>query len=228
MKTNSNKKQTQFAVLGLGRFGFEIAKALFLSGCEVLAVDIDEERTAEIVEFATHTAVADVTEETVLRQLAISSFDTVIIAIGDDLQASIICSFICKELGCAHIVAKARDSKHARILEKVGVDDVIIPEADSAQKAASKLTNPQLNDLMEFADGYSIAEFGIPKQWIDKTLAALKIPAKFHVNILIIVGEDNAVSMPTGDAKLKPTDKIVIGGLNDDVKRLADAINRLS
>ena len=115
-----NKKKNQFAVLGLGRFGSEIAKSLYANGCEVLAVDASEELTAAVVGYTTHTAVCDVTDEATLRQLEIASFDTVVVSIGDNLQASIMCAFLCKELGCPHIVAKARDEKHAKILEKIG------------------------------------------------------------------------------------------------------------
>ncbi len=227
MKSNNKKKQTQFAVLGLGRFGAEITKALFKTGAEVLAVDIDEERTFELSNFSTHSITADASEETCLKQMAINTFDTVIVAIGDNMQASIMCAFICKELGCKHIIAKARDSKHAKILEKIGVDEVVIPEADSAIKTATKLLNPQINDLMELADGYSIAEFVVPEPWLNRTLIELQIPNHYHVNILIILGSDTSITMPSGETLIKIGDKIIVGGFTDDIKKLGLAIDKL-
>lgn len=228
MATNTKKKRKQFAVLGLGRFGSEIAKSLFFNGCEVLAVDADEESTAAVVGYTTHTAVADVTDEATLRQLEITSFDTVIVSIGDNLQASIMCAFLCKDLGCPHIIAKARDEKHAKILEKIGVDEVIIPEADSAKKTATKLINPKISELMELADGYSIAEFKIPEEWSNKTLFDLKLPSKYQVNVLIILSKNKEFTMPSGDSVLDSTDMIVVGGMTQDIKRLGDAISRLT
>lgn len=227
MSISSKQNKKQIAVLGLGRFGAEIAKSLYNNGSEVLAVDADEERVATLEGYATNTAVADISDEAVLKQLAISSFDTVIVAIGDDMQSSIICSFICKELGCNHIIAKARDDKHAKILEKIGVDEVIIPEADSARKTATKLLNPQIHDLMELANGYSVAEFEIPKNWGGKSLATLMLPSKYSVNVLIVL-ENNEFKLPTADTVLNENDKIVAGGRTKDLSRLADALNKMS
>lgn len=227
MKPVVKKRNTQFAILGIGRFGFEIAKSLTASGCEVLAVDQDEERSKEVAEFATHTVTADISEEAILKQLEINSFDVVIVAIGDNMQASIMCAFICKELGCKHLVAKARDKKHAKILEKIGVDEVIIPEADSAIKTATKLTNPQINDLMELADGYSIAEFKIPASWNGKDLKTLKLPNKYHINILIILNSAKQAIIPTAETIVAENDKIIVGGFTPEIKKLGAAINRL-
>ena len=110
----------QVAVLGLGRFGTELTKALYNSGCEVLAVDQNEDRIYEIADNATHAVATNVAEESNLRQIGITEFDGVVIAIGDNIQASIITALNCKEMGCNYIVAKAQNAKHARVLEKIG------------------------------------------------------------------------------------------------------------
>jgi trk system potassium uptake protein TrkA len=228
MANNKKTKKTQFAVLGLGRFGAQIAQSLYANGGEVLAVDISEEKTAAVAEFATHVVTADVSDEAVLKQLEIADFDTVIVAIGENVQTSIICSFICKELGCKHIVAKARDPRHANILQKIGVDEIIIPEADSAKKAAAKLLNPNIHDLMELADGYSVAEFNIPDSWAGKSLKDLMLPSRFGVNVLIIINPSNKVLTISGETVLSQNDKIVVGGTTEDIGQLSDEITKLA
>ena len=120
MKKFKHTKNQQFAVLGLGKFGTEITKALYNYGYEVLAIDIDEEKVNEVANYCTHSLVADVSEENTLRTVAIENFDTVVIAIGNNIQASIITALICKELGVKNIIAKAHNEKHGKVLNKIG------------------------------------------------------------------------------------------------------------
>ena len=132
MKRFKHTKKQQFAVLGMGRFGEEITKALYNYGYEVLAVDIDEERIHEVSTYITHAIVADISEESTLKSLAIDTFDTVIIAIGSNVQSSIMIALTCKELGCQNVIAKAHNEMHGKLLSKIGVDSVIYPEAQIA------------------------------------------------------------------------------------------------
>lgn len=214
IKKRAFESNKQYAVLGLGKFGIEIAKSLSAFGCEVLAVDENEEITNSLIGIATHTATADVSDENVLKSLDIDSFDAVIIAIGDDMQSSVMCALNCKELGAKYIIAKAKNDKHAKILEKIGVDKIVVPEADTASRAAFMLFNPNINDIMEMQDGYSIAQMNLPKSWINKDIVSLDIRNKFNVNVLFVIGAQG-VYVPDSNTVFQAGDKICVGGLTD-------------
>ena len=214
----------QVAVLGLGRFGAELTKALYNSGCEVLAVDQNEDRIYEIADNATHAVATNVAEESNLRQIGITEFDGVVIAIGDNIQASIITALNCKEMGCNYIVAKAQNAKHARVLEKIGVDYVIIPEADSAVKTARLLTQPQISDIVNITSNYSIAQVAVPEDWAGKKLSEMNLRNRFDVNVLIVISGSGVNSMPSGETTFARGDKMVIGGESDSIKSFADRI----
>ena len=216
----------QVAVLGLGRFGTEVTKALYSYGCDVLAVDENEEKTYEVADFATHTVTTNVAEESNLKSIGITDFDAVIIAIGDNIQASIITALICKEMGVNYIVAKAQNSKHAKVLKKIGVDYVVIPEADTAIKTARLLTHPKINDLIELAGGYSLAEIAVPKDWIGKALIDLDIRNRYAVNVLIVISKDGQVNAnPYGATVLSEGSKLIVGGNISDIGALSSRIS---
>lgn len=217
MKAVKKEKNTQYAVLGLGRFGMEIVKELSRNNCEVLAVDVKEENINAVANIATHAVIGDASEENVLKQIAIDSFDVVIIAIGQNMQASIVCALCCKELGCKYIIAKANSDKHATILKKIGVDKIIIPEAESAIRTATILLNPSVTEIIELEDGYSIAEIDLPQSWTGKKLMELRIRNKFNINVLLIIAASKQITSPEGNTELNEGDKLVIGGLSDDL-----------
>ena len=214
----------QVAVLGLGRFGTEIAKALYNSGCEVLAVDQNEDRIYEVADVTTHAVATNVAEESNLKQLGITEFDGVVIAIGDNIQASIITALNCKEMGCNYIVAKAQNAKHARVLEKIGVDYVIIPEADSAIKTARLLTQPQISDIVSITSNYSIAQVNVPDAWAGRKLSEMDLRNRYDVNVLIVITKAGVNSMPSGDTVFSVGDKIVIGGESSSIKAFGDRL----
>lgn len=210
---NVNK---QYAVLGLGLFGSEIVKTLSDYGCEVLAVDEDEENSNALKGIATYTATADVSDEAVLRSLDIDKFDVVVIAIGENLQASIVCALCCKELGAKYVVAKAQNEKHAKILQKIGVDLVVLPEADSAQRTAIQLFNPNIQEVIEMKNGYSIAEITIPDEWAGKDIVSLNLRKSYVINVLSVVRGDS-LFVPSADTVVTSGDKLVVGGMTKDM-----------
>lgn len=225
MKKFKHYKRQQFAVLGLGRFGMEITKALYNYGYEVLAVDTDEEKINEVSNFCTHAIVADVSEDNTLKSLSIESFDTVIIAIGNNMQASIITALTCKEMGVTNIIAKAHNEKHGKVLSKIGVTNVIYPEAAMAVKVATMLVNPNIQNHMEIVSGYSIAEINIADKWVNKSLGELALRNQYAVNVLIIIrANDEVITTPSGDTMLKEDDILVVGGSNEDIESLSFAV----
>ena len=222
-----NKNIQQFAVIGLGKFGAALAKALFKLGKDVLAIDIVEERVNNIREFVTHTITADASDLNVLKELGISNFDVVIVAIGQNMQANILITMVCKEMGIKYIVAKAQGNIHKAVLERIGADLVIVPEEDMATKLAATLVNPGLSDLMGLTEDYSIIETEIPESWDGKSLTDLNIRGKYGINLLMIKRKGNVIT-PMGDTILNSGDKLISGGMNDDIHRFTEKMASLS
>lgn len=136
----------QFAVIGMGRFGLSVAKALSDMGFDVLAIDTDEHRTQAVSNIVTHAVSADSTDEEALRALGIRNFDVVVVAIGQDIQASILTTLILKDLGLPIIIVKAQNELHGKVLQKIGADKVIYPERDMGLRVAHHLTSPNILD----------------------------------------------------------------------------------
>ncbi len=212
-------KNLQFAVIGLGIFGTEMVKTLANKGCEVLAIDSDPNRIAEVSDYATHCVNADATDEKVLEQIGLPSFDNVIIGIGSNIQASIMCTLLCKELGAKNITAKAINANHAAILTKIGVDRVIVPEADIAVKTATMVAYPQMSDMIELTEELAIVEIDMPASWCGKSLAELRIREKYGVTVIFLLHQDGNVT-PSGDTVCRDDYTVVLGGPMDNLETL--------
>lgn len=212
-------KNLQFAVIGLGIFGTELVKTLANKGCEVLAIDADANRIAEVSDYATHCVNADATDERVLEQIGLPSFDNVIIGIGRNIQASIMCTLLCKEMGAKNITAKAINDNHAAILTKLGVDRVIVPEADSAAKTATMIAYPQMSDMIELTDDLAIVEIDMPASWNDKSIAELRIREKYGVTVIFILHDEGNVT-PLGTTVCHAGSTVVLGGPMDKLETL--------
>ena len=212
-------KNLQFAVIGLGIFGTEMVKTLSNKGCDVLALDNDAACIDEVMDYATHCVNADATDEQVLREIGIASFDNVIIAIGSNLQASIMCTLLCKELGAKNITAKAINENHASILSKIGVDRVIIPEADSANKAASLIAYPQMSDMVQLKEDLAIVEIETPASWDGKTLSQLSIRDRYGVTVIFILQDGERIT-PWGNSVFRSGGTVVLGGPMEKLETL--------
>ncbi len=216
------KEMSEFAVIGLGKFGSAIARELHEMDKQVLVVDIDEDRVNAASEFATHAVIADASDEQAIQAIGISNFDAVIICMGKNMQASILTTLICKEQGASFIVAKASGRKHKEVLNKIGADLVVEPEEEMAQKMAVRLVTPHLNDIMFLDNYFTIAEAEVPQKWEDRTL--IDIRRKFGVTLLLIKNGDKVTSSPTGDTYLRKGDTIVIGGDTASVDKFIDKL----
>ena len=157
------KKNKQFAVIGLGRFGVSVARTLFKGGYEVLAIDSNEERVQKISSEVTHVVQADTTDENALKALGIRNFDVVVVAIGEDVQANVLTTLLLKELGVNYIVAKAKNELHGKMLEKIGADRVVYPERDMGQRVAHNLVSTNVLDYIELSPDLSLVEVTTPK-----------------------------------------------------------------
>jgi trk system potassium uptake protein TrkA len=208
----------QFAVIGMGRFGSSVAKTLYGLGFEVLAVDSSEQRTQEVTSMVTHAVTADCTEVDALRALGISNFDVVVVAIGQDIQASILTTLTLKELGVAKLVVKAQNELHGRVVEKIGADKVIFPERDMGQRVAHHLISPDILDYIELSKDHSIVELKVAKSQAGKNLRQLDIRAKYGCNVMAIKHGDKMNIAPNASDHLREGDVLVVVGSNSDLR----------
>jgi len=214
----------QFAVIGLGRFGSSVAATLAKLGYEVLAVDANEERVQEMADLVTQAVAADTTDEDALKAIGVRNFDVAVVAIGQDIQSSILTTLILKELGVPYIVAKAQNELHGKVLSKIGADKVVYPERDMGLRVAHHLISPNILDHIELTPEYSIVEMQVSSEMAGKTLRELDIRAKFHCNVLAVKREDGQMNItPRADEPLLLTDVLVIVGRNDQLNRLEQA-----
>jgi trk system potassium uptake protein TrkA len=212
----------QVVVIGLGRFGTSVCKELYKLGHEVLAIDQNPEKVNLLKDYASHAAVADATDESNLKTLGVRNFDHAIVAIGDNLQSSVLCTLMLKEIGLKKIWVKARDLQHQKILEKVGADRVIQPENEMGIRIAHHMDSEKLIDYIDLSEDYSIVELAATKKTANKSLNQLNIQTKYGCSILAIKrnAEVNIVPLPTD--KIQLGDILVIIGHREDLKRFED------
>ena len=201
-----------YAVIGLGRFGTEVARRLCALGCEVLAIDVSSELVQQVSNDVTQAVVADARDKEVLRALGLRDFDCAIVAIGGNLGDSVLATMNVKELGVPKVVCKALDDTHRQVLLKLGADQVVIPEHEQAARLAKSLSSYNVLDYIELSGEYGIIEVPAPKTWVGKSLKELNVRAKLGVNILAIKQGDNIDVSPSADYPMGETDILVVLG----------------
>jgi trk system potassium uptake protein TrkA len=217
-------KSNQFVIIGLGRFGSSLGRELVELGVEVLGVDRDEEKVQEMSHILTHTVVADATEEESVRSIGVRNFDCGVVAIGDDIQASILATILLKEFGVKQVVAKAVSDLHGRVLERLGVDRIIYPERDMGIRVAHQLVSPNLLDYIELSPTYTIAELTVPECLTGKSLAQVNPRGKYGCSVVAINKPQGIVIAPTADDRLEKKDVLVVIGTNEQIEEFQAAI----
>lgn len=212
----------QYAVIGLGRFGSSIVNTLVEAGNEVLAIDSNERRVNELEDAATHAVIADATDEEVLKAIGIRNIDTVIVAIGNDIQASILTVLVLKELGVNKVVVKALNKRHGQVLEKVGADWVVFPEWDMGERVAHQLMLPNVLNFIELAKDHNIEEIKVPPSMSGKSLKELDIRAKLNLNVIAIKSKGRINISPSPDEIVQEGDGLVMIGEKINLHRFAD------
>lgn len=201
-----------YIVIGLGRFGSEVAKRLCQLGCEVLAVDVSGELVQAISNDVTHAVVADGRDISVLRALGAGDFDCGIVAIGDSLADAVLVTMNLKELEIPRVVCKARDETYRQVLKKLGADQIVIPEQEQAHRLARSLSSQNVLDYIELSEDYGIIDLPAPDSWAGKTLRELNVRAKLGVNILAVKKEQKINVSPMADYVINKGDIMVILG----------------
>ncbi|HSB03966.1 MAG TPA: TrkA family potassium uptake protein [Thermodesulfobacteriota bacterium] len=209
-------------VIGLGIFGFNIAKDLFENGFEVIAIDKNKEIVQKIRDFSTKAIVADGTEKDVMESIGLHEDDIVIISFGEDLAASTLITLHLKEMKVKRIIVKAPNEDHKHVLEKVGATEVIIPEKEMADKVAKSLISPNVLDYIPLAGNYNICELVPPPSFYGKTIGGLHLRSEYHVDVIAIkeVLSDRVRMVPNADYVIKDTDILVIIGKTTDVEKI--------
>lgn len=204
----------QFAVIGLGRFGGSVCRELYTMGHEVLAIDVNEDRVNDFSKYSTHAVVANATDENALKSLGIRNFEHVIVAIGDNIQASILCTLLLKEMQITNVWVKAQNQYHHKVVEKIGADRIIHPEQDMGIRIAHYLVSEKIIDYIELSPEYSIMEFIATDNVADYSIEALDIRARYGCTILGIKRGEEVIISPPPDQFINMDDILIVVGLS--------------
>ena len=211
-----------YIVIGLGRFGTEMATRLYSLGEEVLAIDSDETLVNRIADRVTRAVTADARDLDVLDKLGAENFDRAVVAIGTDLAASALVTMNLKSLKVPYVLCKAQDDTHRMMLERLGADRVVIPEREMADKLAMGLTSAGVMEYIELSQEYGIVEMEVPLSWVGKTIRQLEVRTQYGVNVLAMRDGDALKIPPDIDLPVKRGDAVVVLGRYDLMNKLKD------
>ena len=209
-----------YIVIGLGRFGAEMAVKLYECGEDVLAVDTDESLVDKIADRVTRAVAADAKDVDVLKKLGAGNFDRAVVAVGSDLAASALITMNLKSLGVPYILCKAHDDTYREILEKLGATRVIIPEREMADKLSLGLTSAGIMEYIEISDEYGIVEMAPPEAWIGKCIRNLDLRRKYNANVIALRQGDELCIPPDIDAELDENTTLVMLGSYEMINSL--------
>jgi trk system potassium uptake protein TrkA len=209
----------QFVVIGLGNFGFNVARSLSKRGHQVLAIDIDQVKIDEIKDYVSDAVIADAKNKKVLDEFVTASVDAVIISIGQNMEASILAAHYLKERKIRKIIVKAINENHAKILELMGADEVILPEKDIALALSQKLSSANLLEHIPLTSEFSIVEAAAPEDFVGKTLKQIKLRSRFNLLVIAVkdIMQDKFYLMPDAEFRLMPDCLLVIMGRREDI-----------
>ncbi len=215
-------RKRQFIIIGMGRFGYTVATCLYKAGYDVLAIDKDIEKIEEISSEVTHALALDATDEKALLSVNIEDYDTAIVAIGGNIQASLLVTLLIKEAGVDHIICKGQGELHEKLLKKIGAHRVILPEQEMGFRLANNLKFHSLFDYIEISRGSSIAEFTAPKEWVNETIGDLDIRAKHDVTLIGIKKDRNSEVDVNINANtlIREHDLLILVGKDDKLSKL--------
>lgn len=202
----------QYAVFGLGSFGESVAVTLQELGCEVVVVDNHMERIEDISPYVSYAVQADIEGPEVIRSLGARNLDGVVVAVADDMEASIMATLVSKEIGVPYVLAKAKNELHAKVLKKIGADSIIFPEKEIGQSVARNLVSGEFVDWISLSPDYSITEIQVPEKWIGKSLSEIDVRRTKDVNVVgVRIGEKIQVTIDPEEPLQKEMMLIMIG-----------------
>ncbi len=221
----------RFVVIGLGHFGAHAASTLYAAGKEVIAIDRDQEAIQAMAENSSQAVVADATDKAMLRALGVGEADAAIISLGERMDVITLAALHVRELGVPYIAVKALSEDHGKILEALGVTEVIYPEKDVAVRLANKLSRTDVVDFLPLMPGFSIIEIKTPPEFVGRTLKELSLRNTLNVQLIAIKkngqGGDACNIMPGADDKLAASDFLVLLGENRHLDRIRDKVKKI-
>ena len=209
-------------VIGLGIFGSQLARQLYESGLEVVAIDKNRDVVQRIKDHSTKAVLADATDKEVLESIGIDAKDTVVISFGEDLSASTLLTLYLKEMKVKEIIVKVPNEDYKRILLKVGASEAIIPEREMANKVARSIISPNVLEYLPISEDYTIVELAPPTDFIGKSLADLDLRKKYALQVIAIrdVLTNKMQLVPQASTIIKDSDVLVIIGKEDDIRKI--------
>jgi trk system potassium uptake protein TrkA len=212
----------QVAVIGLGRFGFHAAKELHRNGHEVLAIDIDPDNVQRIKDHCSRALVLDAREADRLSELGVQHFDVVVVSLGERIDASAIITLHLKEMGVRRIITKAGSDDHAKLLELIGAHEVVRPEREAADRLAHRLASASILDYLPLGEEHGIHEIAPSERMVGKSLAELKLPNRYGVQVLAVRDAltETLLINPGADFRVKESDVLIVLGRNQDLSKL--------
>ena len=209
-----------FAIFGLGRYGKAVAKELVKNGVEVLAVDIDDDIVNSAISEIPYCKCADITDAEVIRQLGIANIDVVIISMANNLEASVMATMLCKEMGVKTVIAKCSSEMNCKILSKVGADRVVFPENESGIRLAKNLLSSSFMDIIELSKDVSMVELDVRPEWNGKNLMELNLRQKFSINVVAIIQDKKIITSIDPAAPLNTTMRLIVIANISKLKKL--------
>ena len=214
-------KNKTFAVIGLDRFGSNLAVNLQQLGHEVIGIDGNAERVRHISDLITYAAIGDPTDEEVLRTLGVRNADVAIVALTENIQSGVLVTLMLKEMGMKNVIAESTSEIHGRILTKVGADKVIYPEKDMGERLAKSLSNTDIMEYIDLSDEYSIMEIRVPKSWAGKSILELNVRVNYNINIIACRGTDDSISIsPDPNMPLVAENRLIVVGANESIEKI--------
>jgi trk/ktr system potassium uptake protein len=217
------ERKRSFAVIGLGAFGSTVATELAKADAYVLGIDRDAKRVARMADVVAEAKILDATDEAALREAGLDRFGAVVVAIGEDVESSILCTMNARLIGCKTLWVKARDKTHHRILTKLGADRVILPEQEIGQHVAQMLQNPAVWDYASLGNGFHAVSMVMPKDLEGRTLASMDLAETYKVRALGLM-RGTEFHAPDEALPLKEDDRVLVLGRQADLRRFGDAL----
>lgn len=218
------KETRSFVIIGLGAFGSAVASELARFGNKVLGVDLDEKRVTQMANTLDSCVILDTTDDVALREAGVDQYDVALVAIGRDIQASILTTMNMKMLALETIWVKASNKTHHRILSKLGADRVILPEQEMGRHVAQMLNNPVVQDYVGLGNGYSVVNIVIPERLQGKALKVLGIGEKFDLRLLGLMRGTEYHACDAPDLSMEASDKLIVLGKRAELRRFGDAL----
>ncbi|MCQ2462378.1 MAG: TrkA family potassium uptake protein [Clostridia bacterium] len=207
-------------VIGMGRYGRNVAQKMQELGNEVMIVDKHENIVEQLSADFTDAYIGDASNESVVKALGVKNFDLCFVATGENFQSSLMITMLLKRHGAKYVISKANQDIQAEILKEIGADEVVYPEKEIAHKIAIKHSLKNVFDFIPLSNDHSIYEIGVPDEWTGKTIGELRVRPKYNVNIVAVKSEDDSTPIPTAEYRFKPNDHIILIGKQSSVAKL--------